>query len=62
MPVLASFLSRLADYNGKPLDALCAVVMSVLSVKFLIFIHDQDISSLTGVFSRMRGGGSGHGK
>ncbi|AXD04654.1 holin [Salmonella enterica subsp. enterica] len=60
--VLASFLSRLADYNGKPLDALCAVVMSVLSVKFLTFIHDQDISSLTGVFSRMRGGGSGHGK
>lgn len=60
--VLASFLSRLAGYNGKPLDALCAVGMSVLAVKFMTFIHDQEISSLTGLFSRMRGGGGNHGK
>ncbi|XTZ40053.1 putative holin [Salmonella enterica] len=61
--VLASFLSRLADYNGKPIDALCAVVCAVLSVKMLTFIHQQDIASFTGFFTRIRsGGGNNAGK
>lgn len=52
--VLASYLVDKTGYNSTPIDALCAVLVSVVSVKILSFIHQQDIASL---FSRLRGGG-----
>ncbi|EHB7716104.1 TPA: holin, partial [Escherichia coli] len=48
-------------YDGTSADALCAVLVSVVSVKILSFIHQQDIASLvSGLFSRLRGGGGGN--
>ncbi|HAK5376652.1 TPA: holin [Salmonella enterica] len=56
--VLASYLADNAGVNSASIDALCAVLVSVVSVKILSFIHQQDISSLiSGLFSRLRGGG-----
>ncbi|MDZ9279292.1 holin, partial [Escherichia coli] len=47
--------------HSKSVDALCAVLVSVVSVKILSFIHQQDIASLvSGRFSRLRGGGGGN--
>lgn len=60
--VLASFLVDKAGYDSASIDALCAVLVSVVSVKILSFIHQQEISSLiSGLFSRLRGGGGGNG-
>ncbi|WP_448158160.1 putative holin [Escherichia coli] len=60
--VLASWLiESILGFDGAPVDALCAVLVSVVSVKILSFIHQQDIASLvSGVFSRLRGGGGGN--
>ncbi|EFH7113437.1 putative holin [Escherichia coli] len=59
--VLASWLVKHTGFDGAPVDALCAVLVSVVSVKILSFIHQQDIASLvSGVFSRLRGGGGGN--
>lgn len=56
--VLASYLADKAGYDSASIDALCAVLVSVVSVKILSFIHQQDIGSLiSGLFSRLRGGG-----
>ncbi|TBN93386.1 holin [Salmonella enterica subsp. salamae serovar 13,22:z:-] len=56
--VLASYLADKAGYDSASIDALCAVLVSVVSVKILSFIHQQDITSLiSGLFSRSRGGG-----
>ncbi|EEH0841359.1 holin [Salmonella enterica subsp. salamae serovar 13,22:z:-] len=56
--VLASYLADKAGYDSASIDALCAVLVSVVSVKILSFIHQQEISSLiSGLFSRSRGGG-----
>ncbi|EEC7407843.1 holin [Escherichia coli] len=56
---LASYLATKIGYDGSSADALCAVLVSVVSVKILSFIHQQDISSLiSGLFSRLRGGGN----
>lgn len=61
--VLASYLVDKTGYNSSSIDALCAVVVSVVSVKILSFIHQQDISSLiSGLLTRVRGGGGGNGK
>lgn len=58
--VLASYLADKAGYDSASIDALCAVLVSVVSVKILSFIHQQEISSLiSGLFSRLRGGGGG---
>ncbi|WP_244584961.1 putative holin, partial [Escherichia coli] len=55
---LASYLATKTGYDGASAEALCAVLVSVLSVKILSFIHQQDIGSLiSGLFSRLRGGG-----
>jgi hypothetical protein len=60
--VLASFLAEKAGYDSTSIDALCAVLVSVVSVKILSFIHQQEISSLiSGLFSRSRGGGGNGG-
>ncbi len=49
------------EFDSAPVDALCAVLVSVVSVKILSFIHQQDIASLvSGLFSRLRGGGGGN--
>lgn len=60
---LASYIAAKMGYDSSSADALCAVLVSVVSVKILSFIHQQDISSLlSGFFSRLRGGGGGHAK
>lgn len=57
---LASYLATKTGYDGASAEALCAVLVSVVSVKILSFIHQQEISSLiSGLFSRLRGGGNG---
>ncbi|HAJ2334554.1 TPA: holin [Escherichia coli] len=59
--VLASWFAARTGYNGTSADALCAVLVSVVSVKILSFIHQQDIASLvSGLLSRLRGGGGGN--
>ncbi len=60
--VAASLMRWLTHYNGKPLDALCAVGVSALSIKMLTFLYQQEISTLFGLLSRLRGGGGGNGK
>ncbi|ELY2772936.1 holin [Cronobacter sakazakii] len=58
--VLASLLVEGRGLYSKSVDALCAVLVAVVSVKVLSFIHQQDIASLvSGLFARMRGGGGG---
>ncbi|WP_249517809.1 putative holin, partial [Escherichia coli] len=59
--VMASYLVEKLGLHSKSVDALCAVLVSVVSVKILSFIHQQDIASLvSGRFSRLRGGGGGN--
>ncbi|HIG9583272.1 TPA: putative holin [Escherichia coli] len=59
--VLSSLIVAKTGYNSSSVDALCAVLVSVVSVKILSFIHQQDIASLlSGLFSRLRGGGGGN--
>ena len=59
--VMASYLVEKLGLHSKSVDALCAVLVSVVSVKILSFIHQQDIASLvSGLFSRLRGGGGGN--
>ncbi len=50
--VLSAWIASKTGYDGTSADALCAVLVSVVSVKILSFIHQQDIASLvSGVFS-----------
>ncbi|BHI48794.1 putative holin [Escherichia coli] len=59
--VLSAWIVSKTVYDATSADALCAVLVSVVSVKILSFIHQQDIASLvSGVFSRLRGGGGGN--
>ncbi|EHI0508814.1 TPA: hypothetical protein J8125_001664 [Escherichia coli] len=59
--VLSVWIASKTGYDGTSADALCAVLVSVVSVKILSFIHQQDIASLvSGLFSRLRGGGGGN--
>lgn len=59
--LLSDWIATKTGYDGTSADALCAVLVSVLSVKVLSFIHQQDIGSIiSGLFSRLRGGGSGN--
>lgn len=56
--VLSAWVESKTGYDSTSADALCAVLVSVVSVKILSFIHQQDIASLvSGLFSRLRGGG-----
>ncbi|ALP46940.1 putative holin [Escherichia coli] len=56
--VLASWLVKQTGGYSVPVDALCAVLVSV---KILSFIHQQGIASLvSGLFYRLRGGGGGN--
>ncbi|BDY41861.1 putative phage holin [Escherichia coli] len=59
---VAGYMAERIGFDSASVDALCAVLVSVVSVKVLSFIHQQDITSLvSGLFSRQRGGG-GNGK
>ncbi|BDO89667.1 TPA: holin [Escherichia coli] len=60
--VAASFMQWLTHYDDKPLDALCAVGVSALSIKALTFLYQQEITSLFGFLTKLRGGGGGNGK
>ncbi|GJH75783.1 hypothetical protein ECZC06_53770 [Escherichia coli] len=53
--VLSAWIASKTGYDGTSADALCAVLVAVVSVKILSFIHQQDIASLvSGLFSRLR--------
>ena len=59
---VAGYMAERIGFNSASVDALCAVLVSVVSVKVLSFIHQQEITSLvSGLFSRQRGGGGGNG-
>ncbi|MFZ5338213.1 phage holin family protein [Enterobacter asburiae] len=53
---VGSWLNAASSYE-KPLDALGAVILSVLCIKILTFLNNQDLNTLFGFFSRLRGGG-----
>lgn len=55
--LLGSKLSAWTGYSDRPLDALGAVIMSAITIKVLTFINGQDLNSLFGMLSRLRGGG-----
>jgi hypothetical protein len=55
--LVGSKLNSLTHYD-KPLDALGAVVFSALCIKILTFLNSQDLNSLFGMLSRLRGGGA----
>ncbi|EOZ8905490.1 putative holin [Escherichia coli] len=56
--VLSAWIASKTGYDGTSADALCAVLVAV---KILSFIHQQEIASLvSGLFSRLRGGGGGN--
>ncbi|EJK1452754.1 holin, partial [Escherichia coli] len=59
--LLSAWVVSKTGYDGTSADALCAVLVSLVSVKIMSFIHQQDIASLvSGLFSRLRGGGGGN--
>ncbi|MCV5480064.1 putative holin, partial [Escherichia coli] len=59
--LLSAWVASKTGYDGTSADALCAVLVSLVSVKIMSFIHQQDIASLvSGLFSRLRGGGGGN--
>ena len=53
---VGSWLNAASSYE-KPLDALGAVILSALCIKILTFLNNQDLNTLFGFFSRLRGGG-----
>ena len=53
---IGSWLNAFTRYE-KPLDALGAVILSALCIKILTFLNNQDLNTLFGFFSRLRGGG-----
>ena len=55
--LVGSKLNSLTHYD-KPLDALGAVIFSALCIKVLTFLNSQDMNSLFGMLSRLRGGGA----
>jgi len=56
--LLGAKLSTWLGYTDRPLDALGAVLISALIIKVLTFLNSQDLNSLSGMLSRLRGGGS----
>ncbi|EJN1491407.1 hypothetical protein NPI26_004645, partial [Klebsiella pneumoniae] len=45
----------------RPLDALGAVIVAAIAIKLLTFVNSQDLGSLFGILSRLRGGGTSNG-
>ena len=56
--LVGAMLADWTGYRDRPLDALGAVVVSAITIKVLTFINAQDLNSLIGMLSRIRGGGS----
>lgn len=59
--LIGSYLAKWTGYNDRPLDALGAVVLAALAIKLLTFGNSQDLGSLLGMLSRLRGGGANNG-
>lgn len=55
--LIGTKLAAITHYE-KPLDALGAVIISAMCIKFLTFLNSQDLNSLFSILSRIRGGGS----
>ncbi|EPS7001066.1 phage holin family protein, partial [Klebsiella oxytoca] len=60
-PLLGSYFSKWTGYNDRPLDALGAVIVAAIAIKLLTFVNSQDLGSLFGILSRLRGGGTSNG-
>ena len=60
-PLVGSFFSRWTNYSDRPLDALGAVMVAAVAIKLLTFVNNQDLGSLFGILSRLRGGGTSNG-
>ncbi len=59
--VLSAWIAVKTGYDSTSADSLCAVLVSVVSVKILSFIHQQDIASLvSGLLTRHRNGRGGN--
>ena len=54
-PLVGSFLAKWTSYNDRPLGA---VIVAALTIKILTFVNSQDLGSIFGILSRLRGGGS----
>lgn len=59
--LVGSKLAGWTGYSDRPLDALGAVLISALIIKVLTFLNSQDLNSLFGMLSRLRGGGANNG-
>ncbi len=57
-PLLGSYFSKWTGYSERSLDALGAVIVAAIAIKLLTFVNSQDLSSLFGFISRLRGGGT----
>ncbi|EAZ9187160.1 hypothetical protein AHW88_20050, partial [Salmonella enterica] len=55
--LIGTKLAAITHYE-KPLDALGAVIISAMCIKFLTFLNSQDLNSLFSILSRIRGWGS----
>ncbi|WP_220381269.1 putative holin, partial [Klebsiella pneumoniae] len=60
-PLLGSYFSKWTGYRDRPLDALGAVIVAAIAIKLLTFVNSQDLGSLFGILSRLRGGGTSNG-
>ncbi|MEN4396025.1 MULTISPECIES: phage holin family protein, partial [Enterobacter cloacae complex] len=60
-PLLGSYFSKWTGYSDRPLDALGAVIVAAIAIKLLTFVNSQDLGSLFGILSRLRGGGASNG-
>ena len=60
-PLLGSYFSKWTGYSDRPLDALGAVIVAAIAIKLLTFVNSQDLGSLFGILSRLRGGGTSNG-
>ena len=57
-PLLGSYFSKWTGYSEQSLDALGAVIVAAIAIKLLTFVNSQELSSLVGAISRLRGGGT----
>ncbi len=51
--LIGTKLAAITHYE-KPLDALGAVIISAMCIKFLTFLNSQDLNSLFSILSRIR--------
>lgn len=56
--LVGSKLSSWTGYSDRPLDALGAVLLSMLIIKVLTFINSQELNRLFNMLTRILGGGA----